>query len=125
VATLWDRIIGDNLEDNPAVGHTKIAIHSFWGMISEWDRGYETQANVLAAFEIQAGEQTAQAASIKSHINAAINKTEFIRICKDWSYVGETTDPTAPETTKYHDWTEFETRMGNAVVDQGGVDPTP
>ena len=68
MADLWERITGDNLGDNPAVGQDKIAIHSFWGMISEWDRGYETQANVLAAFDIQAGIQTTQAQSIKQHI---------------------------------------------------------
>lgn len=125
MADLWERIIGDNLDDNPAPGHEKIAIHSFWGMISEWDRGYETQANVLAAFNIQAGDQTTQASAIKSHINAAPQKTDFIRICKDWSYTGETTDPAAPETSKYHVWASFETRMGDAVTDQGGTDPTP
>ena len=125
MASLWDRIIGNNLPDNPLPEEQKIALHSFWGMIHEWERGYETQANVVAAFNITGQEQNQQASSIKSHIDAAPDKTTFIRVCKDWSYIGETTNSAAPETAKYHDWTAFETRMGNEVVDQGGTDPTP
>ena len=117
---LWQRIWGDEGGDGTAQDE-KIALHTFWGMVSEWDRGYETQSNVLATFNIAPGDQTNQAADIKAHINAATDKTEFIRICKDWSYTAE--NAANAEASKYRVWNDFLTRMGNIVTDQGGTPP--
>jgi hypothetical protein len=117
---LWERVWGAEGGDGTPEDE-KIAIHSFWGMVSEWDRGYEIQANVLATFNIAAGDQTTQAQAIKQHINAAPDKTEFIRICKDWSYTAE--NKGNAEAAKYRDFAQFTTRMADAVTDQGGTPP--
>ena len=120
--TLWERIHGsDNVYNSTDIEDQKIALHRFWGMVHEWEQGYETQTNIIAAFSLAVGTQRQQAAVIKQHINAAPDKVAFIRVCKDWSYVAENNlDPTA---TKYLDFAQFTQRMSDEVTDQGGTAP--
>ena len=118
MATLWERISGNNLpEGSVADDEQKIAIHAFWGMIHEWQRGHETQANVLSEFSLT-GSQLTDGQTIKQHINAAPDQVRFIRVCKDWSYCAE-----ASSQAKYLDWTQFVTRMADEVTEQGGTPP--
>ena len=119
---LWERIVGSDQTDSTGDPQdTKIALHRFWGIVWEWQQGYETQQNVINMFDIATGAQISQAQSIKQHINAAPDKVAFLRVCKDWSYAGEFNY--APEADKYRDFAQFETRMANEVTEQGGTAP--
>ena len=118
---LWQRIWGGGVEETSDPQDAKIAIHAFWGMAQEWDEGYETQSNVLATFNIASGAQTQQAQSIKQHLNAAPDKSKFIRMAKNWSYTAESYGN--PEAAKYRVWADFEQRMADEVTDQGGTPP--
>jgi hypothetical protein len=122
LADLYDRIVGNPiLRDSDDPQDTKIALHRFWGMLTEWGNGYETQANVIAMFDLAAGIQLQQGAALKAHFIAAPDKVAFIRVCKDWSYIGE--NNRAPEADKYRDAAQFLARLATEVTAQGGIAP--
>jgi hypothetical protein len=117
---LWQRVWGDVGGDPEDPQDGKIAIHTFWGAIFEWQQGYETQQNIIAMFDIALGsDQSDQAIEIKQRVNAAPDITRFIRVCKDWAYIAEYSgiEP------KYRDWAQFVLRMDGEITDQGGTPP--
>lgn len=121
ILDLWERLWQGPLDDTGDPQDGKLAIHAFWGLVSEWDQGYETQQNVQAIIDLASGEQQSQAVSIKQHINACPDKQAFIRMAKDWCYIAES-EPD-PEADKYRDWDAFVQRMADEVTSQGGTPP--
>jgi hypothetical protein len=122
VSDLYDRIVAnDNMRASDDPQDEKISLHRFWGMLTEWGNGYETQANVIAMFDLAAGIQLQQGATLKAHFIAAPDKVAFIRVCKDWSYIGE--NNRKPEAAKYRDAAQFLARLAAEVTAQGGTAP--
>lgn len=113
MATLHERLIGQNLPESG----DKIAIHAFLGAIREYQQGYITGAEFIAMFSLTTGQQTA-ATVLKDLLNAAPDKTTFLRALKDWLYLGETeTD------ARYLSQANLVTRLQGEVTDQGGTLP--
>jgi hypothetical protein len=121
-ADLWQRIWGDSSSlDSSDPQDMKITLHRFWGMLAEWGQGHETQANVIAMFDLAAGVQLQQGATLKAYYVAAPDKVAFLRVCKNWSYIAETN--TAPAAAKYQDVSQFLARLGAEIEAQGGTTP--
>ena len=117
MATLHERLIGENLPSNPAADETKIAIHAFLGALHEFTRGKLTGGEVVSMFSLSAAQQT-NALTLKALIDAAPDKTRFMRVFKDWMYLGETgTD------ARYLSAANLLTRLQEEVTDQGGTLP--
>ena len=66
----------------------KIPVHAFTGLLSEFERGYVTGAQIKAALNLADDEVTA-AIAIKDLISQANNKTAMLRIFKDCIYLAE------------------------------------
>lgn len=118
MATLFERLIGLDLPpgDVPAE-EEKIAIHAFTGAFNEYQRGKITGAQIGAMFSLDTA-QTAEAVALKDLLVAAPQKIEFMRVFKDWLYLGETrTDP------QYLVRANLVQRLEDEVTDQGGTLP--
>lgn len=115
MTTLFDRLVGLNLQDS----NGKMGIHAFCGAIDEFSRGYETGANIVSAFDLTE-DQTGSAIALKAMIDAAPQPVVFMRVFKNWLYIGEmSTDP----GSKYLDQAQFVQRLQNEIIDQGGTPP--
>lgn len=112
MANLIQRLTGDI-----AGGDGKIAIHAFSGAFNEWGRGKVTAASVVAAFSLDASQQS-QAQSLASLWAAAPDKTRFMRVFKDLMYMGETNIH-----ANYRDISFINSRLQEEVTDQGGTLP--
>lgn len=95
----------------------KIAIHALCGAFNEWGRGKVTAAEVIAAFNLDAAQQT-ELATLSALWTAAPDKTRFMRVFKDLMYLGETSTH-----SRYQDITYVNSRLQDEVTDQGGVLP--
>lgn len=95
----------------------KIAIHAFLGALNEYKRGKITGAELQTAFNLDAA-QTTQAQTLVGLLNAAPEKTEFMRVFKDLMYMGEFN-----LHSRYRDITFIQTRLQDEVTDQGGTLP--
>jgi hypothetical protein len=121
-ADLWQRIWGHDItQESTDPQDRKLALHRFWGALSEWAQGYETQANIISMFNLAAGVQLQQGALLKSYLDAAPDKVAFLRVCKDWSYIAEVN--TSPEAAKYQTASLFLARLSDEIVAQGGTTP--
>jgi len=117
MATIHERLIGTNLPDNPTIEEGKLAIHAYTAALNEFRRGKLTGGQITAFFNLDAGQQTGTIL-YKNLWQACPNKEEFMRIFKDWLYLGETqTD------AFYLSGANFEQRLNIAVTDNGGVVP--
>ena len=117
MATLHERLIGDGLPDNPAADESKMAIHAFIGALYEFALGELTGAEVASFFDLSASQQT-QAQTLVALIQAAPNKTAFMRVFKDWLYLGETSTD-----ARYLSQANLVARLQQEVTDQGGTPP--
>jgi len=112
MATLFERLSGiglGNLEDQ------KMAIHAFAGAINEARRGKFTPQQVVTMFSLTAAQGTA-AGVLKDYIQAAPNKTEFMRVFKDCLYLAEC-------RVAYLTQADFIARLQVEIIDQGGTLP--
>lgn len=67
---------------------TKIPIHAFTGMLSEFERGYIAGYQIVEAFDLTP-EETTDAIGVRDLIAQATNKTLMLRIFKDCLYLAE------------------------------------
>jgi hypothetical protein len=89
MTTLFERLVGDNLPEGGSLPEDeKIAIHAFIGAMNEFDKGKLTAQQVSSFFGLDAG-QDAEALVLRDKLNAAPDKERFIRVFKDWLYMGE------------------------------------
>jgi len=95
----------------------KIGLHSFCAALNEYRRGKITGNEFVEAFELTSA-QTNTASVLVGLINAAPQKTEFMRVFKDLMYMGE-----ANLHSRYRDISFIQTRLENEVTDQGGTLP--
>lgn len=95
----------------------KIAIHALCGAFNEWGRGKVPASEVIAAFNLDAAQQT-QLTTLSTLWTAAPDKTRFMRVFKDLMYLGETNTH-----SRYQDITYVNSRLQDEVSDQGGVLP--
>lgn len=117
MATLFERLAGVNLPVEPTVNETKLGIHPFSGALNELRRGKLTGADIANFFDLDAAQQT-DAIALKDLIVAAPDRTEFMRVFKDWLYMAESgTD------AQYLVQANFVTRLQTEVTDQGGTLP--
>lgn len=117
MATLFERMIGQNLPSDGTASEEKLAIHAFAGALNEMRRGKLLGSEIAAMFNLDVDQQT-DAIALHDLIVAAPEKTEFMRVFKDWLYLGETqTD------AQYLVQANFVTRLQTEVTDQGGTLP--
>jgi len=95
----------------------KLAIHGFLGALNEFHRGKMAGAEIATMFTLDAAQQ-AQTIGIVNLLAAAPLPTEFMRVLKDWMYLGE-----LQLGAKYSDMPQVITRMQDEVTDQGGTLP--
>lgn len=86
MTTLFQRLIGENLGDSDQ--NRKIGIHAFSGAINEARRGYLSQAKFADLFNMDS-DQVQDAIALKDFIVTAPDKERFMRVFKDWLYMGE------------------------------------
>ena len=116
MATLHERLIGAGVLSDVA-GESKIAIHAYTGALNEFRRGKLNGADLVAFFDL-VGDQQTDTILYKDLWQACPDKQEYMRIFKDWLYLGETsTDPL------YLSGANFQTRLEIAVTDNGGAVP--
>jgi len=113
MATLFERLSGIGLTGE-ASGE-KMAIHSFCGAINELRRGKFTQAQVVAMFNLDAGQITTMT-TLRNYIVAAPDKMAFMRVFKDCLYMAECGDAYLTQAL-------FVTRLQTEITDQGGTVP--
>jgi hypothetical protein len=126
MATLFERLIGLNLPDNPAVDETKMPIHGFDGCmnflgVSVVGYGPVTGVQVAGWFDLNASQQT-EMIYLKDLIDdaAAVNaRNSFQRVNKDYMYNGEW--DTAPQ---WQDEVAYWATLAKVITDAGGT-PTP
>lgn len=112
MTTLHNRLIGvDVLEGE------KIAIHAFVGAMYEWHLSKLTGIEMINFFTLDTGQQS-QANVLKGLLNAAPNKLAFIRVFKNWMYLGETNTD-----SRYLSAILLNARLEDEVTDQGGTLP--
>jgi hypothetical protein len=116
--SLWDRFQGFGSESQDPED-AQIPAHKFWAMVAEWDRGYLTQAEVIAEFDLAQGLQIAEGARLKQLMSAAPDKVRFRQVAKDWSYIAEN----GSKVAKYASFTALDERLVAEIEDQGGVAP--
>lgn len=110
MATLHERLIGDDDGE-------KIAIHAFIAALFEWQRGKLGGVDIAFMFELTTAQQN-QALVLVGLLSAAPNKLEFMRVFKDWLYLGED-----KRDSRYLDTTMLVDRLEEEVTDQGGTLP--
>jgi hypothetical protein len=126
MATLFERLIGLNLPDNPAVDETKMPIHGFDGCmnflgVSVVGYGPVTGVQVAGWFDLNASQQT-EMIYLKDLIQDATDvnaRNGFQRVNKDYQYNGEWN--TAPQ---WQDETAYWATLAKVITDAGGT-PTP
>jgi hypothetical protein len=128
MATLFERLIGLNLPDNPLPAETKMAIHAFDGCSNYADMtvvvpgyGTVTGAQVAGWFDLDATQQTHMQYlfDLIDDAKTAGVRTAFQRANKDWLYAGETN--TAPQ---WQDEAAYWGTLQQIITDAGGT-PTP
>ena len=115
MASLFDRLVGINLPEQGGASDSKIAVHAFTGALSEFMRGKLTGAEVVSMFSLDAA-QSANAVTLKDLLVDAPEKVRFMRVLKDWLYLGETA--TGP---RYLSAATLISRLQDEVTDQGGT----
>jgi len=119
MSNLFERLSGIDLPDGSAVeAEQKMAIHAFCGAINELRRGKITGAEIVAMFSLDAGQQSA-ASTLKDLIVSAPQRTEFMRVFKDFLYLAET----QTDNAKYGTQALLVSRLQDEVTDQGGALP--
>jgi hypothetical protein len=113
MATLFERLVGINTDATD----DKMAIHSFCGALNELRRGKLTGGEIASMFGLDAAQQT-DAVALKDLLVAAPDRIEFMRVLKDWLYLGE--DDREP---RYRVQATFVARLQTEVTDQGGTLP--
>ena len=117
MATLHERLIGNGLPFDGVGDESKMAIHAFMGALYELQRGELTGAEVVNMFTLSTA-QTSQAQTLVALIAAAPNKVAFMRLFKDWMYLGETSTD-----ARYLSTSNLVTRLQAEVTEQGGTLP--
>ena len=118
MATLFDRLSGINLPTSVIPAEQKLAIHAYAGAINELRRGKITGGEIATMFSLDAGQVTSTI-TLKDLLVAAPEKTEFMRVFKDFLYLSET----ETDNTKYGTQALLVARLHDEVTDQGGTLP--
>jgi len=118
MATLFERLIGLDLENEIDLPENeKLAIHAYTGALNEFRRGRLNGPQLVAFFDLNTNQQT-DTIYWKDLWQAAPNNAEFMRVFKDWLYLGET------ETDSiYLVEANFVQRLEVEVTSQGGTLP--
>ena len=115
MASLFQRLIGKNLPEGGAADEARIPVHVFCALIHEYQRGKVTAQELIAALSLS-GEQASDAQTFVGLLNTAPKPVEFMRVFKDWLYLGEV----ALDAT-YTSGSALLSRLQEEVTDQGGA----
>ena len=114
MATLFDRLSGLNLPDDPVLDEEKIPIHAYVGLIVRFLKGFTTGTEIKDAFNLSVS-QTSDSVALKNKFASAPDKTEFRNVVKEWLYCAETSTP------GFTDESVFIADLDAEIVRQGGT----
>ena len=112
--TLHERLIGTSVTE----AEPKLPIHSFIGIIMEWDADKITGPEAKAMIPGLTAAQESQLQVLKNLYTAAPDPMKFLRVFKNWLYMGETSTD-----ARYLDQGNLIARLQAEVTEQGGTLP--